>query len=218
MAYHVWRSDIANDVIHFTKGDSPGEAFAVLSKIVKERRLCGGSGFIRGGYNCVCFTEAPLAHLASVFARTATERFRYMPFGILLPKAWLFERGGRPVIYQADDEYNEIPEALRYRHVRYEPHAQPPVDFTWEREWRILTDELRLDPEVAFLVLPSQEYLDELRRQHDMREENAFELYSLAVGAELAEQLREPFDWWKVYLLEPPELPQYKRTLAPRAV
>jgi len=66
------RDDIANDVIHFTKGDSPAEAFAVIAHIVAERRLLGGTGYIKGNYTCVCFTEAPLAHLMDVFARTAS--------------------------------------------------------------------------------------------------------------------------------------------------
>jgi hypothetical protein len=52
------RSDIANDVIHFTKGESPAEAFGVLARIVAEGRLRGGNGFIKGNYTCVCFTEA----------------------------------------------------------------------------------------------------------------------------------------------------------------
>jgi len=211
------RSDIAKDVIHFTKGDTPAEAFDILAHIVAERRLLGGNGFIKGGYTCVCFTEAPLEHLADVFARTATERLRYMPFGILLPKKWLFERGGRPVIYQEEDEFFGLPESLRYRHVRYEPNHEPTIDFTWEREWRVRTEELRLDPTVGFLVLPSQEYLDELQRQHDIAQDREFQLHSLVLDSQLAEQLREPF-LWSSYLLEPPELPQYKRPSITRAV
>lgn len=211
------RSDIAKDVIHFTKGDTPAEAFDVLAHIVAERRLLGGNGFIKGGYPCVCFTEAPLEHLADVFARTATERLRYMPFGILLPKKWLFERGGRPVIYQEENEFFELPESLRYRHVRYEPNHEPAIDFTWEREWRVRTEKLRLDPTTGFLVLPSQEYLDELQRQHDIAQDREFQLHSLVLDSQLAEQLREPF-LWSSYLLEPPELPQFKRPSITRAV
>jgi hypothetical protein len=211
------RSDIARDIIHFTKGESPAAAFEVFARIVAERRLRGGTGFIKGNYTCVCFTEAPLADLAEVFARTAAERLRYMPFGILLPKNWLFERGGRPVIYQSEAEFIDLPASLRYRHVRYEPTSEPAIDFSWEREWRVQTNELSLDPGVSFLVLPSQEYLDELMRQHERAQDDAFELNSIALGSQLAEQLREPFIW-SSYLLEPPELPQYKGFSIPHAV
>jgi hypothetical protein len=210
------RDDIANDVIHFTKGDSPAEAFDVLSRIVAERRLLGGTGFIKGNYTCVCFTEAPLAHLTYVFSRTAAERLRYMPFGILLPKKWLFDRGGRPVIYQPESEFTELPETLRYRYVRYEPTGTPPIDFCWEREWRVRTEELKLDPTLATIVLPSQEYLDELMRQHTRDQDRQVEMHSLVLDELLAEQMREPF-LWNCYMLEPPELPQYKRPVT-RAV
>src|ERR1700716_2996948 len=175
------RDDIANDVIHFTKGDSPAEAFDVLSRIVAERRLLGGTGFIKGNYTCVCFTEAPLAHLTYVFSRTAAERLRYMPFGILLPKKWLFDRGGRPVIYQPESEFTELPETLRYRYVRYEPTGTPPIDFCWEREWRVRTEELKLDPTLATIVLPSQEYLDELMCQHTRDQDRQVEMHSLVL-------------------------------------
>jgi len=210
------RDDIANDVIHFTKGDSPTEAFDVLSHIVAQRRLLGGTGFIKGNYTCVCFTEAPLAHLADVFARTAVEKIRYMPFGILLAKKWLFDHGGRPVIYQPESEFTELPEGLRYRYVRYEPTGTPPIDFTWEREWRVRTDTLELDPTAATIVLPSQEYLDELLRQHNRAQDREVELHTLMVGESIAEQMRERF-LWNVFLFEPPELPQYRRDVA-RAV
>ena len=211
------RFDIANDVIHFTKGESPQDAFDVLAKIVAEERLLGGNGYIRGGYRCVCFTEAPLAHLAEVFAQTASTRLRYMPFGVLLPKRWLFERGGRPVVYQADPEFEALPESLRYRHVRYEPSAEPPVDFTWEREWRIQVDELELDPSIGFLVLPGEEHLAELKRRHDAREDAAYHTHCLQVPEHEAAQMRRPF-LWNSMLLEPPSLPRFRLATKPSAV
>jgi hypothetical protein len=76
---------------------------------------------------------------------------RYKPFGVMVDKAWLFDRGGRPVIYRPDAEYSLLHETQRFRHVRYEPGS---VDFTWEREWRLRADELELDPSVTTLVVP----------------------------------------------------------------
>ena len=43
------------------------EAVAVLDRISAEAALRGGKGSIKGGYTCVCFTEAPLAEMVSVF-------------------------------------------------------------------------------------------------------------------------------------------------------
>ena len=96
--------------------DSDEEAFDVLQQIVQERCLCGGTGHIRGGYQCVCFTEAPQNTFHNVIGR-------YRPFGIRVSKKWLYQEGGRPVIYQSDQEYDALPESHRWRHVRYEPDA-----------------------------------------------------------------------------------------------
>jgi hypothetical protein len=41
-----------------------------------------------------------------------------------------------------------------------QPHAPDPtkgIDFTWEREWRIKTEYLRLDPRETLVVVPASE-------------------------------------------------------------
>ena len=131
------RDDITKYLVHWTKGANYDEAFDTLRSIVFERRLRGSNCQIRGGWNCVCFTEAPEGSFHQVIGR-------YKPFGIQVPKAWLFERGGRPVIYETNAEYDVLPDEIKWRHVRYEPSADPPFDFSWEREWRIQVDELPL--------------------------------------------------------------------------
>ena len=45
------RFDLSDRLIHFTKGEPPEDAFAVLSTIIRERRLMGANGKIRGGYS-----------------------------------------------------------------------------------------------------------------------------------------------------------------------
>jgi hypothetical protein len=54
------------------------------------------------------------------------------------------------VIYQTDPERASLPQGLQWRHVRYEP---PNIDFTWEREWRICTDILPLEPQATLVVV-----------------------------------------------------------------
>src|SRR6266496_5366041 len=125
------RKDICPQVIHFTKGANADEAFARLRAILAEGRLLGASGNIKGGYRCVCFTEAPLGVLPAGFVNS-TAFGRYLPFGIMFDKRWLFANGGRPVIYQTDGEFADLPEEFRWRHVRYEPAGAPGIDFTWE--------------------------------------------------------------------------------------
>jgi hypothetical protein len=157
--------------------------------------LRGGTGNIKGAYTCVCFTEAPLEVLPKGFVNS-TAFSRYSPFGIMFHKSWLFEQGGRPVIYQSDADYAALPEALRWRHVRYEPHAPAPIDFTWEREWRIRTNELAFNPGVATVVVPNRDWYEALRKEHGAAQD--LEIDSLVAGGmerHEAEQYRQDFPW-----------------------
>jgi hypothetical protein len=111
----------------------------------------------------------------------------------MVPKDWLFERGGRPVIYQTDDEYSDLPESLRWRHVQYDPPNG--VDFTWEREWRIKIDELPLDSSVTGVLVPDAEWEGQLRRDYKRDQDLEVLQYSLIFDEEIAEMYREKFPW-----------------------
>lgn len=56
------------------------------------------------------------------------------------------------MIYQPDSEYSCLPPELQYRHKIYEPRRG--LDYTWEREWRIHTSELVLEPANTLVVVP----------------------------------------------------------------
>ena len=81
----------------------------------------------------------------------------------MLDKRWLYVKGGRPVIYQSDEEFTLLHEKQRFRHACYEPDD---VDYTWEREWRIQTDELALDPTESTLVVPNRAWEKWALKQH----------------------------------------------------
>jgi len=171
----IVRRDFGNLLFHFTrtpedpfvevdlgeggKMGMPGSAGAVLRKILYEGQLKGTSRWTYG-HNCVCFTEAPIQEFNSIFslveiAASEEERPRYEPYGIAVSKRWLFEQGGRPVIYDHPDTFNLFPEDQSYRFVPYNPVEG--VDFTWEREWRIKTDYLKLDPKETLVVVPESD-------------------------------------------------------------
>ena len=188
------RSDISDKVIHFTRGATYEDALECLLTIVGEGRLIGGNGMIRGGYRCVCFTEAPLPALAGGFVNPASFT-RYSPFGLMFDKAWVYAQGGRPVIYQPDGDFNLLPEDMRWRHVRYDPVGMPPIDFTWEREWRIHTDNLAFLPTDAALVVPDEEWESFVRGIWDAQQELQSESYSTLFEQTIVEQLRDPFPW-----------------------
>jgi len=168
------RVDISEFLVHFTKGD---EAPANFASIANEAVLRGGTGFIKGNFRCVCFTEAPLHSLQDILLHRTGHAFKYEPFGVIVRKKWLFGLGGRPAIYQPDSEFPSLPDSHKWRHVRYEPNATPPVDFTWEREWRILTNTLAISPKDAWLVVPSVEALREVCQNHDIAKHAPPELH-----------------------------------------
>lgn len=188
------RPDISDHLAHFTGGASDEDAFGNLCRIIEERRLIGGTRAIRGGYRCVCFTEAPLLSLEGGLVNP-TAYSRYRPFGIMFEKRWIFGQGGRPVIYQTGQEYAALPESLRWRHVRYEPNSEPPVDLSWEREWRIRADEVPLDLTRAQIVLPTKDWAERLVAAHNKQQEWRVYEYSMLFDAMFGEAQREPFVW-----------------------
>jgi hypothetical protein len=168
----VSRVDISPYLIHFTSGENHEAAFQRLRKIVDERRLIAGTRCIKGQFPCVCFSEAPLTTLPNGLVNEEYYS-HYSPFGIMVSKRWLFGQGGRPVIYETDQEYDNLPETHRWRHVLYEqrPHSFP-VDFTWEREWRIKCDYLEFDEAAANIVVPdfawAQRLTDDIIRNRNI--------------------------------------------------
>lgn len=51
-------------------------------------------------------------------------------------------------------QYDLLPPELRWRHMRYDLVCDPPVDFTWEREWRVPSERLEFDSQTASIVVP----------------------------------------------------------------
>lgn len=182
------RRDMSRFLFHFTKKPkgSKDTAYDVLQKILMNKCIRGGKGFIKGSYHCVCFTEAPIAELALVFAlqyeqQSVPRRDRpapYEPYGIALTKEWLFKKGGRPVIYQPDCEYQKLRQCIQWRHKRYELCSPRRIDFTWEREWRHLGN-LQISPDSAFVVVPTKREARQINCQHSSWPTVSLELLGL---------------------------------------
>jgi hypothetical protein len=123
------------------------------------RSLTAGttSNTVRGPVPAVCLTEQPLS---AVLVTQKCAGGRYSGFGVAYHKYALFCEGGRPVIYgskpllgkriqSGDVDYEDgkeifaggLPKELQYLFVQYKPTIEffddHPIDFTWEREWRI---------------------------------------------------------------------------------
>jgi hypothetical protein len=161
------RDDLSTKLVHLIRGETLDEAWGKLAKILTEGQLRGGTGYIRGEYHCVCFTETPISKLGYVLASPDVTTMRYKPLGIMVDKKWLFEQGGRPVIYQPNTDYEKLPEELRYRHVRLELDSQATqVDLTWEREWRVKIETLPLPVDKTTVIVPTRRWRDSLAEIH----------------------------------------------------
>jgi hypothetical protein len=157
------RDDLSNKLIHFTKGNKE-QVIKNFKSILSQKKLIGGTGEIKGNFKCVCFTESPISKFSNILADSKSFNFPYAPFGIMVSKEWLFNKGGRPVIYQPDEDYDLLEDSLKYKHKCYNPLKE--IDYTWEREWRILIDELPIDPTQTTVIIPNRKYRDDLIIKH----------------------------------------------------
>ena len=176
-------------------GDSRDAAFALLRTIVADRCLRGQDHSTRDAARVVSFFEAPVKQLRDVFRWSAERDARRQPYGVLLGKDYLYALGGRPVIYQSATEYGQLPESMRFRHVEYDPLADPPIDATWQREWRLRADVLPLEPERCCIVVASEADRVALLTEHAEREEMRLEVLAPTVGGSLADLFSESFPW-----------------------
>lgn len=193
LSRHSSRSHLSTHLIHFTKGVDGKNAFEVLIQILREKRLRGSRGFVKGGTPCISFTEAPVGILAAGL-NLASGSLRYSPFGLRFAKPHISARGGRTVIYQPDSEYSLLPPELQWRHVRFEPLAQPPIDWTWEREWRVGCEEMQFTEDEVDVVMPEESAAKQLRQRIENDSQQDAYAWTVVLG-DLAWGYHQPTDW-----------------------
>lgn len=155
------RPDISKSLIHLTRARNNFSSEQIFDKIITEKVILGSNENIRGKHNCICFSETPISAIGQIIAlKDAT--FHYGSYGFIFSKKYLFDKGARPVIYQPDSDYDLLPESLQYRHVRFDLDK---TDWTWEREWRICTDKLELEPQFVTLIIPNRNKIEEYKEK-----------------------------------------------------
>ena len=145
------RSDLSSQVIHLTKEShfdgKKLSALTNLKKIISERTIEGSDnkGFVVGTKSAVCFQDAPLyaacqnTYFEQKYRRINPKaKIRYSPIGIMFPKEYLYEKGGRPVLYEKTSVAKKIlPKDEWWRIVNFDMSDEDNViDWTHEREWR----------------------------------------------------------------------------------
>lgn len=161
------RSDITGQVTHLTKRTKDEHAIEVLIKILRGRTLTGsttGSGFIVGNTPAVCFQESPLYSICQNYqyeakvAKENNKEARYSAFGLMFQKDYIYNKGGRPVLYEDTDFAKGIlPEDQWWRIVRFDlSNSDNIIDWTHEREWRI-PNSFKFDISKVTIIVPNPE-------------------------------------------------------------
>ena len=164
------RDDLSDRLIHLTKG-SFEEAEKIFFQILKDEKIVASNKNVKGNHKVICFSEAPVSKLGIILANPNAHNLRYRPFGFMFEKKYLFNLGARPGIYQPNDEYDYLHPKQQFRHIRFEP--QNDIDWTWEREWRMQTDELTLNHELVTLIIPNRSWEKKLQKEHHEKIEEA---------------------------------------------
>lgn len=165
------RNDISSRLTHLTKGNTVEEAFTNLLKILEEKILIGSTtetGFIIGSRPAVCLQEAPLNAIAENLlyekqVRKDSSKPRYNSFGLRFNKQFIYNIGGRPVIYEKKDVMkNLLPKEEYWRIVNYDlSNPNMIIDWSHEREWRVPGD-IRFDYKDIEIVVASNKYYRKL--------------------------------------------------------
>jgi hypothetical protein len=149
------RTDFSAGIVHLTKGNDTLSAFRVLMKILTEETIIASGnktvngkqrGFICGNSPVVCFQDVPLYSLSEnilyeqkIKKETDDSVIRYTPWGLRFSKNYIYQQGGRPVLYENSDVAKLfLPKSEYWRIVKFDLNNDKNiVDWTHEREWRI---------------------------------------------------------------------------------
>ena len=145
---------------HFTRAARTDSALDNLVTILREGAVRGSTRMVRGGQPVVCLFDVALSDLRILLSRR--NRRRYQPFGIAIDKRYAFRMGARPVIYIPWREAERLlAPGERWRVVALDLERHPPVDWSFEREWRIAGD-LALPAGRAVALVESWRAADEI--------------------------------------------------------
>ena len=194
MKFDIWkkrvaeRNDITMHLVHLTKDakidDIKYNALDILFKILKEKQINGStteSGFICGNTKAVCFQEAPLYSLAQNIyyeqkyrAENPNTKVKYLGFGLLFKKVYVFKKYGRPVVYdRTADAKKYLPESEWWRIVNLDLSKEDNIiDWSHEREWRVPCNFKFSLSEASVIVPNAKAYKKFMERCNNSEEEN----------------------------------------------
>lgn len=156
------RNDFAARLTHLTRRTKDMSAFDVFIKILKEKELIGSTtetGYICGKIPAVCLQETPLVALAESIKyekELNSDNPKYEAYGIRFNKKYVYDMGGRPVVYENKELMKTyLPEEEYWRIVNFDlTDRERIVDWTHEREWRV-PNNLQFDYSNIEIIVPN---------------------------------------------------------------
>ncbi|HVB82704.1 MAG TPA: hypothetical protein VNE82_22480 [Candidatus Binataceae bacterium] len=145
---------------HFTRAAKTESALDNLVAILRDGVIRGSRRMVREGRAVVCMFDVPIRDLRAILDRR--NRRRYEPFGIAIEKRYAFRMGARPAIYMPWCEAESLlAPGERWRVVALELERDRPIDWSYEREWRLAGD-LALPAGRAVALVDSWRDADEI--------------------------------------------------------
>jgi hypothetical protein len=164
-ARHKIGSNAGPMLTHFTRAARASDALDNLISILAAGKVRGSSRMIRNRRQVVCLFDAPISELRLLLDHR--NRHRYQAFGLAIDKRYAFQKGARPAIYLPWREANRIlPAEELWRVVSLEIDGAPAIDWSFEREWRLLGD-LTFDRNHAVALVDSWQDADSVYEHFD---------------------------------------------------
>lgn len=160
MARAVPQLPSAAMLTHFTRRSAGSDAMDNLVAILRAGMIRGSTRMVRTRRAVVCLFDAPLSELDQLLVRN--HQRRYEPFGIAMDKRYAFAMGARPVIYMPWPEACQMLDREElWRVVAIDLGQTPPLDWTFEREWRI-AEHLKLPAQGAVALVQTWRDVEDL--------------------------------------------------------
>lgn len=166
------RMDYGSQITHLTRSvihdGHQYTALDVVIKILRERKIIGSTtspGFIIGNQPAVCFQDAPPYSICEnidyewkLNKEKKNGKIRYEACGIMFQKPYIYQKGGRPVLYEKKEIAQKmLPKNEWWRIVNFDlSDPNKFIDWTHEREWRLPGD-LNFDIGNATVVVMNAE-------------------------------------------------------------
>lgn len=152
------RKDLTQWLWHLVRRDrAPKDT---IRSIVTQRLICGSMDHL-SKETVISFSEAPLHELVNQDRVLNNNQYaRLSLYGIGFRKKWVFDHGGLPVVYQPNRHIDLLLAEARWRHVEFD--LSKPVDYSWQREWRIRADRLEFDIADAVVLIEDTGDLEDL--------------------------------------------------------